>query len=155
MSRKIRTDSIHTQTAMSQAVPPLPPAHVRLRECDVPFWDSIIKSREYSTWHTSDLEVAAQLARCRADIEKLQIQLDGESATIENSAGKLVANPLHQIIETLVKRSTSLAKELRVNTANTVEQEASTNRKRNSLQRKMADRDEFHKDNELLASPTH
>ena len=46
------------------AKPPIdPPAHVRLRDGDRPFWDGIVRARARDEWCESDLVVAAQLAR--------------------------------------------------------------------------------------------
>ena len=49
--------------------PPEPPAHVKLRPWDMPFWDGIIAQRARDDWTEVDLVVAAQLARTQADIE--------------------------------------------------------------------------------------
>jgi hypothetical protein len=64
------------------------PAHVRLRDGDEPFWIGIMKSRARDEWSPADLVVAAQLARCQADIEHQSSLLDGESMVTENKRGR-------------------------------------------------------------------
>ena len=155
MARRIRTDSVKTQTEMAAAKLPECPKHVRLRAKDRPFFDSIVKSKEYSTWHTADLETAAVLARTRADIERIQRQLDKDGDTIVNHNGVEVLNPLHGLLETLTKRSVTLAKSLQVDTVSTVDMPYPTRRKRATLQREMAEAVTVSSDDSLLARPTH
>ena len=62
--------------------PPDPPAHVKLRPGDMPFWDGIIAQRARDDWTEVDLVVAAQLARTQADIEtESRMADDGEMRT--------------------------------------------------------------------------
>lgn len=48
-----------------------PPAHLRLRKGDKPFWDAVIAEKPKSEWTDSDLAVAANLARAMADAERV------------------------------------------------------------------------------------
>jgi hypothetical protein len=90
-----------------------PPAHVRLRPQDQPFWDSIIRSRAREEWSSeTDLIVAAQLARCQADIEAESVKLDGEGAVIENQRGTPIMNPRHSVLEQLARKELALMRAL-------------------------------------------
>ena len=91
-----------------------PPAHVNLRECDWPFWYSIVRARAKETWNSADLEQAANLARCKADIERLQAEIDAEGDVLENKRGTPIVNPRHTLLETLSRRSVALSRMLHV-----------------------------------------
>jgi hypothetical protein len=91
-----------------------PPAHVNLRECDWPFWYSSVRARAKETWNQSDLEQAANLARCKADIERLQAEIDAEGDVLENKRGTPIVNPRHTLLETLSRRSVALSRMLHV-----------------------------------------
>ena len=81
-----------------------PPAHVKLRPCDRPFWDSIVSARARDSWNTSDLEVAANMARAKADIERIQSEIDSEGDIVVNDRGTQIINPKHTLLETLTRR---------------------------------------------------
>ena len=91
-----------------------PPEHVRLRAGDRPFWDSIVLARARDKWDTADLEIAGNLARCKADIERLQTEIDAEGDVIENARGTPVMNPKHTLLETLSRRAVALSRMLHV-----------------------------------------
>ena len=81
-----------------------PPAHVKLRESDRPFWDSIVSARARDSWNTSDLEVAANVARAKADIERLTEEIQTEGDIVTNDRGTQIINPKHTLLETLTRR---------------------------------------------------
>jgi hypothetical protein len=115
--RSARRDSSESAVkAMMQAgLPPLePPAHVRLRKGDRPFWDAILKARARDEWPDYDLAVAAQLARCQADIETESKALDAESSMVVNDAGKVVINPRCLLMQQLAQRELSMMRALRL-----------------------------------------
>lgn len=115
--RKQRVDTVAgAVNAMENATagPLEPPAHVRLRDGDRPFWDSIVEARPRDRWDNADLEIAANLARCKADIERLQTEIDGEGDVIENARGTPVMNPKHTLLETLSRRAVALSRMLHV-----------------------------------------
>ena len=117
MDRKQRVDTVQgALNTMENAIagPLEPPAHVRLREGDRPFWDSIVMARARDRWDTADLEIAGNLARCKADIERLQSEIDKEGDTIENARGTMVMNPKHTLLETLSRRAVALSRMLHV-----------------------------------------
>ena len=119
--RRVRSDSITAAVAAAQVQLAIdPPAHVSLRDGDRPFWDSIVRARATSTWNASDLEQAANLARCKADIERLQKELTEQGDIIENDRGTQVINPRHSLLEVLSRRSVALSRMLHVHAEATV-----------------------------------
>jgi len=116
MKRK-RSDSATAaiEAAISAALPDIePPKHVRLRDQDSAFWTTIIKSRAREEWTNSDLVVAAQLARCMADIESESLKLDVEGSVLENQRGTPVMNPRHSVLEQLARREMALMRSLQM-----------------------------------------
>lgn len=117
--KRNRSDSAAAAVRAAQAValgPLDPPKHVALRKGDRPFWDAIVTSRARDTWTQIDLTTAANLARSQADIERLQKILDDDGYVTED--GKL--NPAAALVETLTKRTVSLARALHVHAVATV-----------------------------------
>jgi hypothetical protein len=114
--RRTRSDSTKAKVeAFKAAVEELqPPAHVELRPGDKPFWDSIVRARAKSSWNSVDLENAANLARCKADIERLQKEISTEGDVIENQRGTPIVNPKHTLLETLTRRAMALSRMLHV-----------------------------------------
>jgi hypothetical protein len=90
------------------------PAHVKLRDGDAAFWDGILRARARDEWSEADLVVAAQLARCQADIEKQQEELDAEGAVVKNDRGTQVMNPRVTVLEQLARREMALMRTLRM-----------------------------------------
>ena len=82
-----------------------PPAHVRLRPGDRPFWLAVLQAREGGRWDGVDLIHAANLARCHADIERIGAALVTEGDLIRNSRGSLMLNPQHHVLEMLTRRA--------------------------------------------------
>ena len=117
-SKRNRSDSASAAVRAVQAVslgPLPPPAHVCLRDGDLPYWNCIVTARARDTWTQVDLIQAGNMARAQADIERLQQQLDSEGYTFEGKA-----NPLASLIETLTKRTIALARCLHVHAEATV-----------------------------------
>ena len=136
-TKRIDSNSVYTEAEMAQAKIPEPPAHIMLRESDLPFWRSVVRAREYNAWTEPDLENAANLARCKADIERIQREIDVEGDTIENKRGTPVVNPKHTLLETLMRRSVALSRLLHVH-AEATEGESRHQRQRNTKQRETA-----------------
>ncbi len=116
--RRNRSDSTAAAIRAVQAValgPLQPPDHVSLRDGDLPFWNCIVTARARDTWTAIDLTTAANLARTQADIERLQKQLDTEGYMLGDKV-----NPLALMVETLTKRTVSLARALHVHAFATV-----------------------------------
>jgi hypothetical protein len=91
-----------------------PPAHVRLREGDGPFWAGVIRARARDEWSETDLVVAAQLARCQHDIENESVKVDSEGTTLLNDRGTMVCNPRVAVLEQLARREMALMRTLRM-----------------------------------------
>lgn len=78
------------------------------------FWRSITKARAADRWNDSDLEVAAELARTKANIERLNAELEAEGDVIVNGRGTPIVNPKHNLLETLTRRMVALSRVLQV-----------------------------------------
>ena len=110
--KRNRSDSAAAavRAAQAAALGPLePPAHVALRPGDRPFWEAIMQARARDTWTGPDLVAAATLARCLADVERLQSEVNTEGDVIGEKL-----NPKHRLIETLSRRAVTLALASRV-----------------------------------------
>ena len=115
-----KAGTIDAAIAAMQAKEIQPPAHVRLRPGDEPFWSAIVRARANDTWTEIDLVHAANLARTQHDIEENQKLLDQEGFTLINERGTVVANPRHSILETLSRRAVALSRCLQVHAHATV-----------------------------------
>jgi hypothetical protein len=94
--------------------PPAVPAHVFLRDGDRPFWDGIVAARAREEWSSAALVVAAQLARCQADIEAESRVLAEEENTVAEKDDLLLVNPRLGVIEQLSRREMALMRTLRI-----------------------------------------
>jgi len=116
-ARKPRSDSVAAMIgAMANAALPelRPPRHCKLRKGDRPFWKAIVRARARDEWSDVDLIVAAQLARCQADIEREQHLLDIETTVRENKRGTMVMNARVTVLEQLARRELALLRTLRL-----------------------------------------
>jgi len=154
MTRRARSDSLTAAQKMMNSSPPSVPDHIKLRPCDIPFWNGIMSVRDNSSWTSAELEHAANLARCKADIERVQLELQKEGDIIENKRGTMVMNPKHTLIEILTRRSVALTKLLMVHAQATLGDTSDT-KKRNTAQKKVNEIVDIFEDDELLASPKH
>jgi len=153
MAKRNRSDSVASQTQFYSALDASPPDHIHLREGDMPFWRSIVRARAADTWTDSDLEQAGNLARCKADIERLQTEIDAEGDTVVNAKGTQIVNPKHSLLETLSRRAVALSRMLHVHA------EATQGRARDTGQRTKAQNKARQKkkddDDGLIAPPVH
>jgi hypothetical protein len=107
MNRRPRSDSLASAINAFQAPAMIdPPEHVILRDHDLPFWRSIISVRPASSWNGPDLEMAANLARCKADVEQIQ-RLLSDDEFFEQTRQR-------RELETLMKRAVYLSRMLHV-----------------------------------------
>ena len=90
------------------------PAHVKLRDGDMVFWDGVVRARARDEWTETDLVVAGQLARCLRDIEEEQAALDAEGTVIKNDKGTPVVNPRVSVLEQFARREMALMRTLRM-----------------------------------------
>ena len=110
MKHKANTTSAQIRAMVNASAPIAePPSFIRLRDCDQPFWKSIMYSRTRDEWTENDLVAAAQLARCQADIERESEMLDAEGSVVDNRANARLA-----IIEMLCKRELAIMRALRI-----------------------------------------
>ena len=93
---------------------PKPPAHVRLRPEDEPFWNGIVRAKTREEWVPCDLVVAGQLARCQRDIEVESLILEGEGTIVRNDRGTQICNPRVMVLEQLARREMALMRSLRM-----------------------------------------
>lgn len=137
--RRKRSDSAEAAIeAMSGAGATVePPPHLRLRDRDLPFWAGIVRARAREDWTEIDLAHAGNLARCMADIERIQAEIDGEGDTLVNDRGTVVMNPKHSLLETLSRRSIALCRALQVH-AHALQGDSRDQQKKSSTQRKAA-----------------
>ena len=105
MAGRKRSDSTHVKTQLVDDQDIAPPEHVQLRDIDMPFWYALVRARVKESWNTVDLQHAANLARCQADIERIQQEILEEGDTLTNDRGTVVLNPKHSLLETLSRRS--------------------------------------------------
>ena len=91
-----------------------PPAHTTLRDQDWPHWQSIISSKRREAWTETDLGHAANLARCLADIQNLQLEITATGDIVEGRV-----NPRHKLVETLSRRAMALTRMLHLHAAAT------------------------------------
>jgi hypothetical protein len=115
--KRQRSDSATAAVSamMNASLPPIePPPHVKLRDCDRPFWEGVIRARAREEWTDSDLVVGAQLARCQADMEREQEVLDQEGSVVDNHRGTQVANPRFHVLQQLAQREMALLRALRM-----------------------------------------
>ena len=153
MAKRAPSNTVNSQIrAMVNAAAPEfePPAHVRMRDKDRPFWSSIMSSRARDEWSKNDFIVAAQLARCQADIETESEIVDSEGSVVTNARGTQVMNPRHSVLEQLARRELALMRALAM-TASSAGKDKDKLEKSRQLQRKSENlRDEL-EDDSLLA----
>lgn len=119
MKTRKRTRATSAENAVKAMVdvakgPPPIPAHVTLRDGDLPFWNGILRARARDEWSDAELVVAAQLARCQADIEKEQLALEQEDSVVKNDRGTRVVNARVTVLQQYAQREMALMRTLRM-----------------------------------------
>ena len=116
MTRRKKHDAIATElaTVAGLATPLDPPKGVTLPPDARLRFDRIVRARAKDSWNDLDLEHAANLSCCLADLERLREEVRNEGDTIENHRGTLVVNPKHSLLETLSRRAVALSRMLHV-----------------------------------------
>lgn len=79
-----------------------------------------MQARARDTWTDTDLATAVTLARTKADIQKLQLELDAEGFTYLNGKGVMMLNPKRKLIESMARLDMSLSRILHVHAEATV-----------------------------------
>ena len=155
MSKRHRSDTAAEATRrMADALtgPAQPPAHVKLRETDWPFWFSIVSARAKDSWNDADLEMAANLARTKSDIDRLGQEIDVEGDVVKNDRGTQIMNPKHSLLETLSRRAVALSRMLHVHAEATQGRARDTGKRGKAEQETQAALQQVEGDN-LLARP--
>lgn len=140
------------QSAAAGAIEP--PSFVHLREGDKPFWSSIVRARTRESWTDNDLVLAGNLARCLADIERLQQEIDVEGDIILNARDTQVINPKHSLLETLSRRAVALSRTLQVH-AHATQGESRDQGKKATKQRQAEKVIEQQDDDDLIPRAVH
>jgi hypothetical protein len=83
----------------------LPPDHVPLEQCDMPYFRNVIEEFARAEWTPHQLELAAMLARTMCDLEAAQRDLRTQGAIAESRMGTPVVNPLNTVVQ---MRTTSI-----------------------------------------------
>lgn len=130
-----------------------PPEWVNVPDAARKFWDSITKARAADRWNDSDLENAAELARTKASIERINTELEMEDDILVNERGTKVVNPKHSLLETLTRRMVALSRMLQVH-AEATQGKARDQVKANKAQQE-AQGTLKNQDDDLLAKPMH
>lgn len=149
MPRKQRIDSTAAAVVVMQGKAPSPPSHVELRDCDQPFWRSVVAEFAKSEWTDHQLEVAAQLAKAMADLEQERNALRTEGYVLAVEGGKSYANPRHGVARDLTNGIMSLRRNLSLH-ARAMQGEARDVAKRQAAAKSI----EADLDDDLLARPT-
>ena len=94
--RKQRIDSAAAavRVAMSANKQIEPPAHIRMTNEDMPFFNSVIKEFARSEWSDHQLEIAAMLARTMCDLERDQADLREAGTILYTDKDHPFINPL-------------------------------------------------------------
>lgn len=113
MAKRQRVDSVTAAARIVGAVTKeiLPPAHVSLDAADMPFWSSVVAEFPKVEWTAHQLEVAAQLAKAMADLERERnaARLEGYVVQVGD---KMVVNPRHGVTRDLTNSVMSLRRNL-------------------------------------------
>jgi len=89
-----------------------PPAHVRLAERDMPFFESVISECAKSEWSNHQLEIASILARTMSHMENEQFMLHEEGSVAKTDKGTPVVNPRKSVVQMYASSILSLRKSL-------------------------------------------
>lgn len=116
MAKRHPANSITGQiTAMENAHKDIKiPSHVSVPDDAYPFWASITRARAAERWTDADLEIAAELARSKANIERLNKEITDEGDVVRNDRGTQIPNPKHNLLETLTRRVVALSRMIQV-----------------------------------------
>ncbi len=84
-SKRARSDSVSVAVEAAQGAfkEIEPPAHVKLRKAEMPFWDSVIDEFALTEWTNHTLEMAAYLTRYLYDLDLEQRKMRKEGSILE------------------------------------------------------------------------
>lgn len=135
-----KVDTIKGQVELAQNVNKIHdvPAHVPIPDGAMPFWESIVRARAYSSWNDHDLEIAAMRARTMYQIEETQKLLDEEGSVIINAKGTPIMNPRHSVLEQLTRKAVALSRITQTH-AQATQGDSKDQKKKNTAQKEMRD----------------
>jgi len=156
MAKRQRVDTIAGEKTSFQGAAKAidPPEWVLVPEPAMKFWYSITKARAAERWNDADLENAAELARTKARIEKLNIEIESEGDVIKNDRGTPIVNPKHNLLETLTRRMVALSRMLQVH-AEATQGKSRDQVKPNKAKDKAQTTVQSVSDDDLIAKPMH
>ena len=132
----------------------LPPEWCAVSDAAMPFWVSITRARAAERWTDADLENAAELARTKADIERLREEVKLEGDVIKNDRGTPIVNPKHSLLENLTRRMVALSRMLQVHAEATQGKSRDQVKANKAQQTSMATMQSV-ADDDLIARPKH
>ncbi len=156
MAKRQRTDTVAgALNSMAGAASEIaPPEWVNVPEPAMKFWRSITRARSADRWNDVDLENAAELARTKASIERLNHELAAEGDIITNDRGTPIVNPKHSLLETLTRRMVALSRMLQVH-AEATQGKSRDQVKGNKAQQKAGEVVAQATEDDLIAKPMH
>lgn len=89
-----------------------PPTMIHLPDGALPIWRAVIASRPGGGWSEFDQLLAAYLARCLADIARLNRALEIEPEVTQARTRSSIIDPRARIVDILVRRSAALTRSL-------------------------------------------
>ena len=133
---------------MMRAGLPEPPEHIELPAETMPFWWSVVGAKAPDSWTPPDLELAAELARTKADLERLRREIAEEGDLTPD--GKISAR--RKLEDALVTRAIRLSRALQIHALATVGR-SGDQRQRNQAARDARDVADGLGDDDLIAAP--
>lgn len=156
MAKRQRSDSVtgalNSMAGASKDI--APPEWVSVPEPALKFWRSITRARAADRWNDSDLENAAELARTKASIERLNTELALEGDIIKNDRGTPIVNPKHSLLETLTRRMVALSRMLQIH-AEATQGKSRDQVKGNKAQQEAQGAVREMQEDDLIAKPMH
>lgn len=156
MAKRQRTDTVAgAVNSMAGAATKIePPEWVNVPDNAMKFWYSVTRARSADRWNDVDLENAAELARTKASIERLNIEIVAEGDIITNDRGTPIVNPKHSLLETLTRRMVALSRMLQVH-AEATQGKARDQVKGNKAQQEAGKVIKEATEDDLIAKPVH
>lgn len=115
-----------------------PPVECKLEKRDLVYWNAIVRARSREEWNENELQVAAQLARTRRQIQDNEDLLEEEGPVLVNDRGTQIANPRFSIIEQLTRRQMALMRSVQC-TATAVSGQSAHNAPKRTAERAARD----------------
>ncbi len=89
-----------------------PPQHLRLGARQLPFWDTVIASRDPGCWNEFEFALCAQLATVQAEIEQLAATVDAQGPLVKTPSGRVKRSPACEALDTCTRLEMALLRAL-------------------------------------------